>query len=102
VVTGPGSSCYRTLSRTHRCLNPFHAPSPDPAHRTGRADLPHPALRQVSRDDPRPKHFVRAANPARLVAFAIASSFLGSLPTQLGLQALANALASVSLENTLK
>ena len=35
---------------------PDHAPFPHPAHRTGRADLPHPALGEDSRNRPRPLH----------------------------------------------
>ncbi len=49
VATGAGSRCCRLLSQdagaSIRAMTPF----PVSAHRTGRADFPHPALRLVSR-----------------------------------------------------
>ena len=45
-----------------RCLTSFTAlPFPHPAHRTGRADLPHPALGEDSRNRPRPLHVTPSA-----------------------------------------
>src|SRR2546421_7017353 len=43
---------YTTLFRSRGGCEDA-APVPFPAHRTGRADLPHPALRQVSPPDSR-------------------------------------------------
>ena len=41
-----------------------HAAFPLPAHRTGRADLPHPALRLASRQGPRRRGWVRRTTPS--------------------------------------
>ena len=41
-----------------------HAPFPLPAHRTGRADFPHPALRLASRQGPRRRGWVRRTTPS--------------------------------------
>src|SRR5208283_4757759 len=44
-----------------------HAPFPPPAHRTGRADFPHPALRLASPSSPRSRLAARSS-PDRKVA----------------------------------
>jgi hypothetical protein len=52
-------SCCRRLSAFAGASLPAVAPFPVPAHRTGRADFPHPALRLVSRSGSRSRPHVQ-------------------------------------------
>src|SRR5438445_9539025 len=53
-------------------------PFPPPAHRTGRADLPHPALRRASPPEPR-THLTTRPSSDWLAASATAESVKGLL-----------------------
>src|SRR5438093_1550745 len=53
VTEGVGSGCCRPLLRLAGVSVHAMAPFPIPAHRTGRAGFPHPALRLVSRSGTR-------------------------------------------------
>src|SRR5437879_6529605 len=63
VVAGMGSCCGRLLSQNAGASIHAITPFPIPAHRTGRADFPHPALRLVSRRGSRPSTDVQRTQP---------------------------------------
>ena len=44
MAHGHRQSLWPAAFAGRQCLVPCRAPFPDPAHRTGRADFPHPAL----------------------------------------------------------
>src|SRR3954451_13001160 len=58
-----GSGCDRLLSQNAGASIHAMPPFPIPAHRTGRADFPHPALRLVSRHDSRAGTDVQRTQP---------------------------------------
>jgi hypothetical protein len=58
--------------------SPRHAPFPPPVHRSGRADLPHPALRRASQTRPRPRPTAHPS-PAHTAPAAAAEPWLGLL-----------------------
>src|SRR5437867_6221832 len=63
VAEGSGSGCDRPLSGLAGASVRPMTPSPIPAHRTGRADFPHPALRLVSRSGTRTRPQLQRSQP---------------------------------------
>jgi hypothetical protein len=88
VAVGRGSSCCRRLSPCAGASVSAMAPFPAAAHRTGRADFPHPAL---GRDSRQGMH--RTSRTSRLLAQGALRLLLGPaielLPAALDIRVLA-------------
>jgi hypothetical protein len=65
-----------------------HAPFPPPPHRTGRADLPHPALRRVSPAGPRTRPSRTGPSPAWIAPSATSEPKTGLVDLAVNPQAL--------------